>query len=282
MTITTERYFAICHPFCYGSHRLSHSSRVHLLTYILPSILISVVLNIPKFLETELVRVNYTDANNVTVTVTDYDVTHLRLDPEYILFYTHWTRLLGTGIIPFAYLAIINTVICLEIQKAKLFSSQIQNIRRSSDSYRQHFNTHAQEFNPSERSKKQKGNNTVLTLSIIVMMYLISNTPRLCLNLAEYVLSDTLYVFDSCNCSLAPSWFFILINISHLLLAINSSANFLIYFSVCKRFRPVFAANIRRKFFKRPQEQILSSDNELCFLKTELGPEATITSYNML
>jgi hypothetical protein len=115
---------------------------------------------------------------------------------------------------------------------------------------------------------------------MIVIMYLISNTPRLCLNLAEYILSDTLYEFDSCNCSLAPSWFFILINISHLLLAINSSANFLIYFSVCKRFRPVFAAKIRRKFFTRPQEQILSSDNEIGFLKNELGPEAT--SYNML
>ena len=105
-------------------------------------------------------RVNHTDGNNVTVTVTDYDVTDLRLDPEYILFYTHWTRLLGTGVIPFAYLAFINTVICLEIKKANLFSSQIQNIRRSSDSYRQHFNTHNQEFNPCERSKKQKGQNT--------------------------------------------------------------------------------------------------------------------------
>ena len=40
--------------------------------------------------------------------VWDYDVTSLRLDPDYAYYYTHWTRLLATGIIPFTFLATVN------------------------------------------------------------------------------------------------------------------------------------------------------------------------------
>ena len=51
MSISSERFFAICRPLCYRTHKLSHSSRTHLLTYVLPSIVVSILLNIPKFLE---------------------------------------------------------------------------------------------------------------------------------------------------------------------------------------------------------------------------------------
>ena len=32
----------------------------------------------------------------------------LRLDPAYMYYYIHWTRLLTTGIVPFAYLVYMN------------------------------------------------------------------------------------------------------------------------------------------------------------------------------
>ena len=61
MSISTERFFAICRPLCYRNHKLSHSSRTHLLTNVLPSIVASILLNIPKFLEFEFMTRNFTN-----------------------------------------------------------------------------------------------------------------------------------------------------------------------------------------------------------------------------
>ena len=41
----------------------------------------------------------------------DYNITQLRQDPAYILYYLHWTRLITTGILPFVYLLVTNLLI---------------------------------------------------------------------------------------------------------------------------------------------------------------------------
>ena len=38
----------------------------------------------------------------------DWTVTDLRLNPSYTLYYTHWTRLLTTGLLPLLYLLLVN------------------------------------------------------------------------------------------------------------------------------------------------------------------------------
>ena len=66
---------------------------VRLLTYVLPSLLFAVLLNSPKFFESRLVTVEDNPENNGTSFETvDYDVTDLRVDPDYIYYYIHWTR----------------------------------------------------------------------------------------------------------------------------------------------------------------------------------------------
>ena len=52
-------------------------------TYVVPVILVSVALNIPKFFETEIIYVNE-EHNNQTFTFVTYDLTELRKDPDYI------------------------------------------------------------------------------------------------------------------------------------------------------------------------------------------------------
>ena len=66
MSIAAERFLAVYKPIHYRSHIVRHSSRFHMLTFILPSLLFSIVLNIPKFFETELVSWNITDEENNT------------------------------------------------------------------------------------------------------------------------------------------------------------------------------------------------------------------------
>ena len=41
----------------------------------------------------------------------DYNITAMRKDPVYILYYLHWTRLITTGILPFVYLLVTNLLI---------------------------------------------------------------------------------------------------------------------------------------------------------------------------
>ena len=47
--------------------------------------LLSILINIPKFVETEIVKANMTDENNITVEVLDFYITNIRFNKEYIL-----------------------------------------------------------------------------------------------------------------------------------------------------------------------------------------------------
>lgn len=79
---------------------------------------------------------------------------------------------------------------------------------------------------------------STLTLLAIVIMYIVCNIPRLVLNLAEHLLQDQISTnLDICGCEMFPDWFIVLISINHFLLTVNSSANFIIYLSLEKKFK---------------------------------------------
>ena len=96
MGIATERFLAVCRldglyliishiyslsysrPIFYRSLELAKSSHMRLLSYIAPSLLLSIILKIPKFLEAELVIRQKEIDNNTVIEVIDYDVTELR------------------------------------------------------------------------------------------------------------------------------------------------------------------------------------------------------------
>lgn len=165
------------------------------------------------------------------------------MDKNYIFYYTHWTRLLATGVVPILYLVITNTIVIAKIREGKTVSFKLrQNTRQSLQTSRRHRST------PSVL----KPTSTYLgaTLTAIVLVYLICSLPRLVLNLVEYQLISEIYKQDQCGCSLAPWWLSSLIRSSHLLLTINSSVNFFIYISFSKRFKKVFKIKIQCLFSK--------------------------------
>ena len=123
MSIAAERFMAVCKPIHYRRNRMRQSSGVHMVTFIVPSLLLSILLNIPKFFETKLVLQNFKDENNDTYSVMDFEITSLRLDPNYIYYYVHWTRLLSTGVIPFVFLSTMNLLIYVHIRRKRPFSS---------------------------------------------------------------------------------------------------------------------------------------------------------------
>ncbi len=101
--------------------------------YVIPSLLASIVLNIPKWFESTLVyrpvakeveidgQVNVTWEEKVCMSAygkvnvitnppfqIDIEVTNLRNDPNYIRYYINWTRFLTTGLGPMAALIFFN------------------------------------------------------------------------------------------------------------------------------------------------------------------------------
>ena len=83
---------------------------------------LSILLNIPKFLEAKHDLVEYQDEDNVTQEMVIYNVTSLRVDPDYMYYYIHWTRLLCTGVIPFSYLSYMNMLIYTRMRQTNLSS----------------------------------------------------------------------------------------------------------------------------------------------------------------
>ena len=69
----------------------THSSSVRLASYLIPSMLASLLLNLPKFLEARLENFTYVH-NNVTRSNLIINVTSLRVNPDYSYYYIGWTR----------------------------------------------------------------------------------------------------------------------------------------------------------------------------------------------
>ena len=99
---------------------------------------------------------------------------------------------------------------------------------------------------PKSKERLKNTNYSGLTLTAIVIVYLVCNLPRLILNLVEYTLRPEIYQLDECGCFLTHWWVSSMIRISHLLLTINSSVNFIIYFSSSKQFKKILQLKCKK------------------------------------
>ena len=81
------RFTAVCRPFQYREKNNSSNVIKSVLKVILPIIIFSITLNIPRFFETTVVYLqeNFTE-NNSTIfnEIITYDVTPLRMNPDYV------------------------------------------------------------------------------------------------------------------------------------------------------------------------------------------------------
>ena len=67
--VSLFRYVAICHPFVHRNISHSYSVRRRVIFYTLPVIMISIVINLPKFLETKAVATKSTQPHLVNVSL---------------------------------------------------------------------------------------------------------------------------------------------------------------------------------------------------------------------
>ncbi|XP_023330932.1 FMRFamide receptor [Eurytemora carolleeae] len=224
VSLSIERYWAVCQPTNYRSANLSETQCKRVLKYLVPVILLSVLLNLPKFLETS---VQY-DPEEEKI---HYNVTELRKDPTYIWYTTvmySFHPLLTTELGPILTLSSLNLFIYSAIRSTK------------------------QRFVGHNQGRSGHGElNLASVIIIIVLIFVICHLPRMVLAILAVVKVNepvtcmehfhfyhppppSLHILPLYTlCTMQSS----ILSISHLLLLINSSINFLIYCAVATRFR---------------------------------------------
>ena len=75
VVLALERYIAVCHPLFHRDLVHTHSITKRVALYTVPVVIVSLLINIPKFFETKTVTRNIHDGNMTTYTI---DVTELR------------------------------------------------------------------------------------------------------------------------------------------------------------------------------------------------------------
>ena len=110
-------------------------------------------------------------------------------------------------------------------------------------------NTNNTQQTPAGLSNYQSNDNLAPILFGVVIVFVICNSLRVILNIY-----DSAVVEDIIECEkqkmgrFPPAWILCTISVSHLLLMVNSSVNFLVYCVAGKRFRSILAKKIRKKF----------------------------------
>lgn len=322
VAIAVERFIGLCRPF----RRLS-SRPCPAKAYILPVLAISILLNIPKFLEAEtVVTVEYGNPDDVigNVTRTRVGVTALRTHPHYITYYTMWTRLLATGIFPLAMLAILNTKIYLALRKSKAQlrsmairaalpmailgkpatpPSQMADLRIDSNWPNANGNhsgvSNGGSATPplgghASRSPKPHPMNRSVSAAVVestrlrepltrshstaaatpsmvtsqhnpapptndlnlapvlfgvVIVFILCNTLRVFLNVFDFSQIEAIIDCEKKGVGrMPPAWVMCSVSVSHLLLMINSSVNFLVYCVAGSKFRSILYQHLASTF----------------------------------
>ena len=251
VAITIERFLGICYPL----HLPPQNRKAWY--YVLPVTLLSILLNLPKFLECEIDWVKddisvLFSPEEIYSNATRYEhhpiyrATDLRKNSNYIKYYTTYCRIIFTVIIPLFALVTINLKIIAELSKLK--------------------------FKPfGSQRKLWKEVNMFMVLLSIVIIFICCNTPRTIIDIWEFYHLENIV---NCNESQSPffpeKWIECLTHISHFTVILNSSINFLVYCVVGHNFRKQLLLSFGLKPRNLHFQQNLTDINELSVaLKTE-------------
>jgi len=226
--ISIERFLGICYPL----HLPPHNRKSWF--YILPVTILSILVNIPKFMESEVIWDSEVNAIEnlkdevVNVTVKDipqwvptYHVTALRRNVDYMKYYLMYFRMFITAIIPLILMLFLNLRILFDIGTVKV-----------------------QRFGNNRRWRTEL--NLFIILLCIVITFLCCHTPRIIIDMWEF---SNLYSIAECiglrkvypnHNFLPPTWISCLSHVSHTMNILNSSVSFIIYSFVGHTFRKEF------------------------------------------
>lgn len=110
LTITLERFVAVCHPL----HVRAYCTQGRAKIYIIVIVLFSLAYNIPRYWEVTVVEHNDADLGFIFCVL----ASDIRRNKRYIKIYIQWMYLVFVYFVPFISLALLNTLIYKQIRKA--------------------------------------------------------------------------------------------------------------------------------------------------------------------
>ena len=242
--LALERYNALANPISHqsagfrtGSPSLKHYFKVHLirlLKYIGPIIIMSTIFNIPKWLELEVAthQIMCTE-NNTKINIScgyKYGIvlTGLRSNSHYNLWYQNIVNLLITAAIPLASLSVLNLNIYFKFK---------QYLQRQPLANRASSSVPASEAHQKMKNREKDMIQQTMILFSVVILFALSHILRIVLNIEEFSSLDNRDIAKDKGCEWLQYWTIMASSVSHLLLHISSSINFVIYCYFNKSFR---------------------------------------------
>ena len=110
LTVTLERYVAVCHPL--RARALCTYGRARI--YVLVILIFSICYNIPRFLEVELQQHDDKEFDYVYC----IRASELRFHPNYVKIYIQWLYSIFISIVPFSCITFFNIMIYRQVRKA--------------------------------------------------------------------------------------------------------------------------------------------------------------------
>ena len=260
--LALERYNALVKPISQHNRRDAQSRKktlkeymnlhwVRLSKYIGPIIVLSALFFIPKWLELKIENRELCAGKNNQNCSYEYEiiVTRLRSNNYYNLWYINIANLVVTAAIPFVSLAYLNLNIYFKFKQ--------YNKRQSLSKPATSSISIDQTQKKVRKREKDMVQQTMILFSIVVL-FVLFHTLRIVLNLEEFSTLEKRKRAKENGCEWLQYWTIIAAAISHLLLQINSSINFVIYCYFNKSFRYELSSWLNRivVFFKKDTREV--------------------------
>ncbi|XP_040573069.1 FMRFamide receptor [Lepeophtheirus salmonis] len=252
LSVAIERYIAVCHPFLIH-HRFQNSQRSvkkRTCQYLLPTILGSILVNVPKFFEFKVKEVSVPEYSKSIFP------TNLRLSNMYQVYYINWTRAFFTAFIPFILLILLNGKIVNQIKKADKFISESTN---------------------SQKSETKLARILVL----LVFSFLICNLGKVVLNIYDIHMLGTIEACSQAQLTFkSPFWVVIMISVNHLLFVMNSSTNLILFSVIGTQFKMTLLTILRLRSVPKQtiRKNYVLNDNP--HVKTHFDKNSFKSTYN--
>ena len=234
VVISIERYMISCKPFFVVSHKWSANS------YIIPTIIFSIIYNLPKFFELKTGNIIEDETNSTQYIL---EGTNLRFNHAYFFVYTIWMNFILMGVIPFMMITVLNSLtvhqVIKQMQYIRGFGTPDRNQRipddvKSENSRVPFLAKTARRINctkiksPSQTDAFNELQLTIISTAISVV-FIICHGIRWIPNIFELIqVSHPDFTEDN---FLWPLWVENTSIISHFLITLNSSINFYIYYA---------------------------------------------------
>ena len=234
LALAMERYFKVCKPLSKMGKRsggIQENTWKRVVKYILPIVVFATLLYAPKFFElknTDCKKLCFSmNSNKTNCTTKRIELTELRTDEHYVLWYVNASRFLFDWAIPITSLAYLNIRIYLKLKEYL---------------HRRHIR------NRSQTTERPKDVHQAIVLFSIVFLFFICHLPRVILNIQEFINLLEKKYRPEINCILIQYWTRIMYPVSNFLLKFNASVNFFIYLAFDPNFRNTVKLNFPSLF----------------------------------